>query len=364
MEAKRNSVNLESIFIGDEPTWGDPKKELPIIRALSWYSNQKDWKDSKKYTLEYVKINKFSKEIFDGLSSAHEDLFKNLGFVCRMIQRGSTIDKSEWIGSRIDEIIKVSSTKSLVSDDDQKTETKSIQDRVFDQASLYIAESDGHVDDYIKNRTSTFKCYDWLTANTIKPIYMSQIKEHYIPLLDEINCTIQKEDEQLVESYSHWSKKELSEYLKFVGGIIADCSNYGSNVKTTRKTKKKKVISADKKVAKLQYKKEDTESKIVSVNPTEIISATQLWIYNTKYKKLGVYYANDESGFSVKGTTIENFNDITSMSKTLRKPLEVLPLVSKGKKTDLKKIMSSIKTKEDKLTGRINSETILLKVVK
>ena len=364
METKRKIVNLESIFIGDEPTWGDPKTELPIIRALSWYSNQKDWKDSKKYTLEYVKTNKFSNEIFDGLSSAHEDLFKNLGFVCRMIQRGATIDKSEWISSRIDEIIKVSSTKSLVSDDDQKTETKSIQDRVFDQASLYIAEIDGHVDDYIKNRTSTFKCYDWLTANTIKPIYMSQIKEHYIPLIDEINCTIQKEDEQLVESYSHWSKKELSEYLKFVGGIIADCSNYGSNVKTTRNTKKKKVISADKKVAKLQYKKEDTESKIVSVNPTEIISATQLWIYNTKYKKLGVYYANDESGFSVKGTTIENFNDITSMSKTLRKPLEVLPLVSKGKKTDLKKIMSSIKTKEDKLTGRINSETILLKVVK
>ena len=113
MEAKRKSVNLESIFIGDEPTWGDPKKELPIIRALSWYSNQKDWKDSKKYTLEYVKINKFSKEIFDGLSSAHEDLFKNLGFVCRMIQRGATIDKSEWISSRIDEIINFSSKNSL-----------------------------------------------------------------------------------------------------------------------------------------------------------------------------------------------------------------------------------------------------------
>jgi len=365
MEKKTKvNINIESLFVGDEPEWGNPKTEISLYRALSWYSNQKDWKDSKKYTLDFVKRSKYSKEIFEKLSSASEDLYKNLGFICRMISRGADIDRQEWIDSRIDEIVNFSSTSIIDSNLVPKTETKSIQDRVFDQASLYIAEIDGHVDDYIKNRTSNFKCYDWLVTNTIKPIYMSQIKDHYTPLFDEINFAIQKEDEQLVESYSHWSKKELSEYLKFVGGIISDCSNYGSNVKTTRKTKKKKVISADKKVAKLQYKKEDTESKIVSVNPTEIISATQLWIYNTKYKKLGVYYANDESGFSIKGTTIDNFNDITSISKTLRKPLEVLPLVAKGKKTDLKKIMSSIKTKEDKLTGRINSETILLKVVK
>ena len=144
-------------------------------------------------------------------------------------------------------------------------------------------------------------------------------------------------------------KSQNTNYFDFINSIINDCEKYSGNVKTVRKTRKKKVISNDKKIAKLQFKKDDAEHKIVSINPTDIISAKQLWVYNTKYKKLGVYYSKDDSGFSVKGTTIENFDDITSIGKTLRKPLEILPLIVKGKKTDLKTVMKNLKTKEEKL---------------
>ncbi len=362
-EIKKYSVNVEALFVGDEPTFGDPKTELPLTRALSWYSNQKDWKDSKKYVLDYVKKNNYSKTIQEKLSSASEDLYKNLGFVCRMIMRGAQIDKQEWINTRINEIITYDKSTEIESELVPK-ETRSIQDRVFDQATQYINEIEGHVDHYIKNRTADFKCYDWLTANSIKPIYSKQIIDHYLPLKEELKLTVDKKDEQLVESYSHWTKKELTNYLSFITNIIDDCIKFGSNVKTVRKTRKKKVVTVDKKIAKLQYKKEDTETKIVSINPVEIIAAKQLWVYNTKYKKLGVYYSKDEAGFGVKGTTLENFDDNLSISKTLRKPLEVLPLVTKGKKNELKKIMGEIKTKEDVLTGRLNSDTILLKVIK
>jgi hypothetical protein len=361
------NINIESLFIGDEPEWGNPKTEIPVTRALSWYANQKDWKDSKKYTIDFAKTNKFSKQIIEKLTSSSEDLYKNLGFVCRMVTRGAPLDRQEWIKSRIDEIINYDSANAIVSNltpTKVAISTKSIQDRMFDQASIYIAEIEGHVDDYIKNRKSTFKCYDWLIANSIKPIYLAQIKEHYAPWVTEITLANTKQDEDLVESYSHWTKKELTAFLQFINDIINDCDKYGSNTKTVKKVTKKKVVTADKKVAKLQYKKEDTESKLASVNPTDISAASQLWIYNVKYKKLGVYYAKDEAGFGIKGTTLENFDEVLSISKTLRKPLEILPIVTKGKKTDLKKLMKEIKTKEDKLTGRINSDTILVKVIK
>ena len=245
----------------------------------------------------------------------------------------------------------------------QKPE-KNIQERMFDQATTYINEIEGHVDSFIKEKKSSFKCYEWLVANSIKPIYLSQIKDHYQPFFVEISEAINKEDDQLVESYSHWSKKELSEYLTFIGGIISDCDKYSNNTKTVRKTRKKKAVPLEKKVSKVKYKKEDTEYKIVSVNPTEIIASSQVWVFNSKTKSLGVYYSNDDSGFSIKGTTIEGFNETSSIQKTLRKPQDILPLITKGKKTELKKVMKELSTKEKPLNGRLNEEIIILKVVK
>lgn len=109
MEKKKPkvNVNIESLFIGDEPTFGDPKTEIGIIRSLSWYSGQYGPKESKKYTLDYVKSNNYPKEIVSKLSSTDEELFKNLGFVCRIVGRGAQIglDKTNYIDNRINEIL-------------------------------------------------------------------------------------------------------------------------------------------------------------------------------------------------------------------------------------------------------------------
>ena len=44
-------------------------------------------------------------------------------------------------------------------------------------------------------------------------------------------------------------------------------------------------------VAKMQYKKEDTKLELKSIDPAEIIYAEELWVYNTKTRKLGHYVA-------------------------------------------------------------------------
>lgn len=364
----RISVNVESLFIGDEPTWGD-KNEISVPRALSWYANQKDWKDSKKYSIDYAKENKFPKAELEKLTSASEDLYKNLGFVCRMKSRGADLNKDSWIKERFNEILTYDKNSVIVSAIAAQTNNastkveKSIQERVWEQATVYINEIEGHIDEFIKTRTSKFKCYDWLVSNSIKPAYLKHIQDHYLPLLEELNLVVSKSDGQLVESYSHWSKKEITAFVNFVSSIITDCENYSGNTKTVRKTRKKKVVPADKKVSKLQYKKEDTEFKIASIDPAQIIGAKQLWVFNVKYKKLGVYNSVDDAGFGVRGTTLEGFDPNISISKTIRKPLDILPTVTKGKKVELRKLMSTINSKESELTGRLNSDTVLLKVV-
>ena len=94
------------------------------------------------------------------------------------------------------------------------------------------------------------------------------------------------------------------------------------------------------------------------------MGCSSLWVFNTKTRKLGIYAAVDAGGLSVKGTTITNFNESTSIQKTIRKPNDVLPKVLSGGKIVLKKLLSEINATEQTLTGRINTDIILLRVIK
>ena len=104
--------------------------------------------------------------------------------------------------------------------------------------------------------------------------------------------------------------------------------------------------------------------KLVSVDPKTIIGASSLWVYNTKTRKLGVYHALDAAGLNIKGSTIQNFAESKSVCKTLRKPEVTLPELLKAGKVALRNILTDIRAAEKALTGRINADTILLRVTK
>ena len=95
------------------------------------------------------------------------------------------------------------------------------------------------------------------------------------------------------------------------------------------------------------------------------MGAKEIYVYNTKTRKLGRYVADEFVGeLSVKGTTIVGFTPISSIQKTLRKPAEQLKEFMTASKPNTRKFLDSIKTVDIKLNGRINPETLLLKVLK
>ena len=102
--------------------------------------------------------------------------------------------------------------------------------------------------------------------------------------------------------------------------------------------------------------------KLVSINPTDIINSKELWVYNTKTRKLGRYVANEYQDLAVKGTSILNFNENASVQKTLRKPEEKLKEFKAAGKVQLRKFLDSINATDTKMNGRLNEDTILLKV--
>ncbi len=132
----------------------------------------------------------------------------------------------------------------------------------------------------------------------------------------------------------------------------------------SRKPRQRKQKSPEQLVSKLKYLDKHEELKLESVTPKDIIGALQLWVYNTKSRKLGCYNAEDASGLSVKGSTIINFNEIKSTQKKLRKPEVTLPEVLKGGKVYLRTALDEIKAVASTLNGRLNTDTILLRITK
>jgi hypothetical protein len=201
------------------------------------------------------------------------------------------------------------------------------------------------------------------TAN-VKGAHTKFIVEFFERRISELEEAVKGKDKDLVEGYSNFTKAQMKEYIALLKHICSDAQKIAHNSKLIRAPRKKKTKPADKIVSKLNYKKDDNGYKLASINPVDIVGCSQLWVFNTKTRKLGVYNSDDDGGLSVKGSTIINFRQGTSTQKTVRKPEALLPEVLKAGKITLRKVLSGINSVEQELTGRINDDTILLRVIK
>ena len=181
------------------------------------------------------------------------------------------------------------------------------------------------------------------------------------------------DDRQLLEAYEDVPNETIEKGIKAYDNIFEACDYMISIANANRKPRRKKEKSPEQLVAKLQYKKEDTKLELKSIDPTEIIYAEELWVYNTKTRKLGHYVAKildprglnrPGTGLMIKGTSIKGFDEEASVQKTLRKPEKQLEEFTNSGPKKVVDFYSAIKTMGVKLNGRINSEVILLRAVR
>ena len=208
-----------------------------------------------------------------------------------------------------------------------------------------------------------FKVVNLLRAKDAKAAHARIIKEFYSrDLADLRELAGGTKDAQLVEGYSHRTRKQIKNFITFLEEIESACNMLMQEAKVNRKPRKTKAVSKDKVVAKLKYKKQDEALKLVSINPADIIGSKELWVFNTKSRKLGKYVAQEYMELGVKGTTITGFSEVQSICKTLRKPEEKLKEFKAAGKVALRKFLDDINATDTKMNGRINEEIVLLKV--
>jgi len=354
---KERKLSISNYFNGFEPTV-EEYETLSLIQILNWYANNISQTEQKEYTIAYIKkyLTQDTK-IISSLEKIHESNYLNIGSKCRLLDRGYKFTEEQ-----------IKSIKLLIAGIiekvDIKTEEKKPKELIqrYD-ASEYLAFIDDRVWEFLHQKDYKFDFYHYYISNNVNFVYCKKIIEKYIKLLDELQLVIDG-DENLKEYYANLSKPQIKKYYDFVNGIVEDAKRISENAKKQRKPRKTKKIDNNKLIEKLKYCKNNSTFKLVSIPPINIIGAKILVVFDCEYRKIGVYYSSDDKGFSVKGTTLQNFDEDKSTNKIIRKPEEHLTKFTESTKQQLKVLMKEIKTTENKLTGRINENVILLKVFK
>jgi hypothetical protein len=276
---------------------------------------------------------------------------------------------SQWLGEAIQKVINEGAQDIEEEEVAEKKDTApvvSIQERVREATFGMTEEIEDALESFSNDPESfdpkQFKVLNLLKGKQAKAAHARIIRDFYQRQHDEYLELQEGKCDQLKEGYSHLSKAQIKKIIVFYNEILSACEMLMQEAKVNRKPRAKKSKPAEKIVEKLKYCKGNEPLKLVSISPADIIGSKELWVFNIKTRKLGKYVTSEFSELSVKGTSITGFDEHKSVQKTLRKPEEQLKEFKSAGKVVLRKFLEDIKAVDIKLNGRINEDTILLKV--
>lgn len=359
VKPKPKQITRSQIKTIDDKAYGpEPIVIKSFSDALNWYNYMATDEQSRDWFFAYMKKNYTKNDISLVRKLPKWKVSKTLGNVARILLNGNELPQNniDYFKNGVQELIDAG--KKIVDEvvEEASKPVVDIQARVREKAKTIITSLEEELDHVMEGKS--FSMYSFCQANELNPQILNIVADYYRPQWEEILSN----DEQVKESFG----KKQKFWINFWNEFFGDIDRFINNKKAVkvRKPREKKVKSAVDQVKSLKYQKEELSLKIVSVHPAEIVGCSQLWTYNTKYKKLTRYDASGPNGIQVKGTTLIGFDVEKSLSKSLRKPdITIQSLLGAGK-VSLRKFMDDLKTVASVPNGRINSDTILLRVIK
>lgn len=388
-------------YTGEEPDWNDA---LTISvedyykrrsRALGFYAYYCDSGQLKPFVIKWMKENGYKKSDIAAIEDAPNwQPSGTVGKLCRMLQRGmpdlhvdsyeyfkkyssednpirypesasSTIKKE--IGKALVEIAENNSInqkpekiKKIVANPYQRT-LDLVETKVLPELECFL-DNIANVDKSISPaKMPQCDIVAILNAEKVPPLAANVLTKWINRHLSEFSVAYEKSCSQLVQGYSFLTRAQLKKVIETFEGMLASLETYCKIKKATRKTRVKKPKAAAAQIKSMKYAVDSKEYEITSVDPTRVPFAQRLYLFNTKNKQLIVYYAQNASGFSVKGCSLLNYDADKSFAVSCRKPKDIIStlLASTDKKLD--KFLDEIKKKPKAVNGRVNTNMIILK---
>lgn len=205
-----------------------------------------------------------------------------------------------------------------------------------------------------------------------EPSLIQQLQKLTAPELKKLNHFFQRSyediqaaldgDDFFIEAYPQYDKGQMKialQLYKKLRTLKHDDSATGRFSSGPRKHKEKPPEQIVKKVLFLE---KDAETGVSSLKPTELVGAAKLWVYNVKTRKLGAYIAKS-GGLTAKGTTVLNYDEKQSTTKTLRKPKAQLTEFISKSPSDMQKFWDGIRAVPQEITPRMSRDTLILRAI-
>jgi hypothetical protein len=349
--------------------------------SMEWYRLESSGRELKPKVINWMSGQDYPKDIIKAFKDTKDNRCgATVGAIAANLLKGMPAIRAdfnegrstaEWLSKSIAKILEEGKHDEVEPEEGTvevkpAVHTPSIQERLRDVALGMTEEIEDAIEAFQTDPETfdpkAFKLLNVLRGRQAKAAHARIIKDLYSSNYDELVEAATTKDEQLKEAYAHLSKVNLKKITLFYSEILSACDMLAQEAKINKKPRAKKPTDKSKVVAKMKYLKQDDKLKLVSINPQDIIGAKELWVFNVKTRKLGKYVTTEFSDLNVKGTTVTGFDEFKSVAKTLRKPEDQLKEFKASGKVQLRKFLDDIKAVDIKLNGRINEDTILLKV--
>jgi hypothetical protein len=366
-----NPRSPDTNHMGMEPLWQvqpTNNRISALSKAFGWYNYFYGKKDAREMIVNYLESHDRRADVRTLKRIPDSSIRLTTGWLCRMSMVGLELTEHEQ--TKLDSLLK----ELLESKQDEVAEVApvedtvpkiTIQDRLREKVSECAGELEGMFDEFIANgakMSADYKPISLMRSLNIAPQMVSTLGLTWKKRQGEFEEVVAGKNAQLVEGYSHLTKIQLRNVLKFCETVVNDCGAYVQIKKVERKPRKAKPISPEKVTAKFKFLKEFAELKLKSEPVTKLAEAQEAWLYDTTKRKLIHVVADSHAGsFRVKGSSVIGFDTVQTQQKTLRKPAEQLKAFMSGGKPAQRKFFKDIKSTEIKWNGRSNENLIILK---
>ena len=383
MAKKRRIKSLDEHYMGPEPDFRkDPpptdkkQRQTAYSKATHWYYYFTNKKLYTKEVIAYCKdVLKFSKKEIQAMKCLPDwKVYMKFHAFVKMTEIGWDFTQEQIDGyhEKLREVLlpeglillknkkeeKDSKPKKEIISPHERTRRKVLATIVGDWDEMVI---DKWMDGKFDKKEVKFPTYQLFQLHSLKGsainIFKDIIMQEYEPVKDAYDRTC----DQAMEAYAHIKKGDKKKMLVLMEGVFEELDRVRDSLKSAR-TANKKPKSKESQVKNLKYLQDDVDAKLVSIHPALIPSQGKLWMFNVKTRKLTEFITSSTEGFEIRGSTLQRWDDERSRITTLRKPDEVLPQILNKTERQIDNLWKTFTTKIGKPTGRINKDTILLRV--
>jgi Asp-tRNA(Asn)/Glu-tRNA(Gln) amidotransferase C subunit len=371
-----NPRDGDTQYMGSEPFFPDQPRtdyrNIALARSFSWYNRFYGKKDAKELLAQYLEFNKRTDQAKQIRKVPENEFLMTLCWLARMNMRGLELTEHEQktLENEINRVIQCLAKPSMteVEKEEPVVARPNIQEVLREKAREAAGELEGLFDEFITSGAPTrhsLRPMDEVAKKNVVPQHINLLVEVWKKKQTEFEEVLNASDVQVIQGYSHLTKTQIKNIIKFIEQVLTDLNSYVSVKKASKAPRQRKAVPVEKIVAKLKYIKEfkDPANKLelVSVHPTKLHGASEAWVYDTAKRKLHHYIADEYSkSFTVKGNTLLGFDTAKSEVKTLRKPAEQIKEIM-GSKPAARKYFNDIKAVPTTPNGRFNEGLIILK---